>query len=133
DARVHEATALGDELRQSAAARVQQRYAAEGFDAATVAMHVRSRSPGEVDVVFDIDEGPALRLSAIALPGTLPLPEAEVRKAIDMAPGDRYTRERQRRAQTAVVRLLRKRHYYEVQVSSVWEPLEDHRGVLHVA
>ena len=129
-ARVHEGTAFTDDQREYAVSRLQARYAAEGFEAATVTIAVHPRSPGEVDVILSIAEGPALRISAIGIVGTLPLPQDEVRARIGLAVGDRYTHAQQRQAQTAIVRLLRQQRYYEAEVSSSWERAADYTGVL---
>jgi outer membrane protein insertion porin family len=130
-ARLREGMVFTDDARQAALSRLRERYAAEGFEAATVAMEVCPRSPGEVDVVVRIDEGPPLLIDAIDVAGALPLSEDEVREASGLEAGDRYTRARQRRAQTAIVRLFRERQYYEADVSSAWVPAAaGHRGVL---
>ena len=113
---------LTDELRTTAVSRVRERYAAEGFEAATVTMEVCPRSPGEVDVVFLIDEGPPLLIDAIDIAGTLPLPADEVRDAIGVEAGDRFTRAEQRHAQTAIVRLFREQAATTRSTSSsTWE------------
>jgi len=131
-ARLREGTVLTDDLRESAATRIRERYAAEGFEVATVTMDVCPRSSGEVDVTFLIDEGPPLLIDAVDIAGTLPLPlpRADVRDAIGIKIGDRYTRAKQRQAQTAIVRLFRDKLYYEVDVSSKWEHLLEHSGLL---
>jgi outer membrane protein insertion porin family len=132
-ARVREGTALTDDLREYAVARLRERYATEGFEVATVTLDVRTRSPGEVDVIFHLDEGPPLRIDRIDIDGLLPLPQADVRDVIGLKAGGRYTRAQQRRAQTAIVRLFREKQYYEVEVDDTWEHGADHSGVLRFA
>src|SRR6202158_586131 len=128
--RLYEGTALTDELRDYAVQRVRDRYAEEGFDAASVTTTVQERSPGEVDVVFYITEGTPLRVGSVAIVGDIPISKDEVRAAIAIEDGDRYVRSKQREAQAAIVRLFRAKHYYEVQVSSGWEADEGKRGIL---
>jgi outer membrane protein insertion porin family len=129
--RLRESMALTGKLRNYSVDRIRKRYVAEGFDAARVEAEVRTRSPGEVDVIFHIDEGKPLRVGIVEIEGPLPLPENEVRKAIGMGVGDRYARDRQRTAEKAVVRLLRDRGYYEVEVESKWERKPGEVGRLH--
>src|SRR5579862_131838 len=129
-ARLHETAVLTDEMRDAAMSRLRERYAAEGFEAANVTIDVCPRSPGEVDVVVQIDEGPPLVIEAVELAGVLPLPEADVRSAARIEAGDRFTRAKQRQAQTAIAKLFRERRYYEVEVSSAWERNAAHAGIL---
>ena len=128
--RLHANMALTDELLEYSVRHMKARYAAEGFDAATVDAEVRTRSPGEVDVIFHITEGAPLRVGAIELAGTLPVPEEQIRKVIDIRRGDRYVREHQRKAEKAIVRLLREEKFYEVNADSVWEPGQGRLGTL---
>jgi outer membrane protein insertion porin family len=129
--RLRESMALTGKLRNYSVDRIRKRYAAEGFDAARVEAEVRTRSPGEVDVIFHIDEGKPLRVGIVEIEGPLPLPENEVRSAIGIGVGDRYARDRQRTAEKAVVRLLRNRGYDEVEVKSKWEREPGEVGRLH--
>ncbi len=127
---LRESMALTDAVRNSAVERMRRRYASEGFDQAEIHAEVRPSAPGEVDVVFRITEGQPLRVAAIAFEGSLPMAEHDVRKIAKIETGDRYVRERQRAAEKAIVHLFRDRHYYEVQVSSRWEPGADRNGIL---
>jgi len=128
--RLYEGAALTDDLRDYAVQRVRDRYVEEGFDAATVSAAVQERSPGEVDVIFYIDEGDPLRVGSVAIAGDLPIPAADIRAAVKVKDGDRYVRAKQREAQAAIVRLFREKHYYEVQVNGSWELGEGRRGIL---
>ncbi|MFI5397279.1 MAG: POTRA domain-containing protein [Candidatus Binatia bacterium] len=130
--RLRESMALTGKLRDYSVERIQKRYVAEGFDASRVEAEVRTRSPGEVDVIFHIDEGEPLRVGVVEVEGTLPLPEGEVRKLIGIRVGDRYARDRQRAADKAVVRRLRDKGYYEAEVESKWQRGLGEAGTLHV-
>lgn len=129
-ARVHEGVVLTDELRAAAVVRLRQRYGAEGFDTVRVMAVVRARTPGEVDVTFRIDAGPPLRVGAIEIEGGLPVSQDKIRKALDIEAGDRYVRAQQRKAQGAIVKLLRRDQYFEADVSSRWERGAANIGIL---
>jgi outer membrane protein insertion porin family len=121
---------FSEELRDYALGRIRDRYQREGFDAAQIAATIREQSPGEVDLIFDIDEGKPLRVGTIDINGKLPVAAEKVRKALGIKTGDRYARDKQRAAEKAIVRLLRRAGYYEVQVDSDWKVTEDKRGTL---
>lgn len=127
---VRESMVLTDSLRDYSVERIRDRYVSEGFDQVHISADVRPSSPGEVDIVFHIQEGTPLRVGAIVFEGSLPAAEQDVRKAIKIKAGDRYVRQQERDAHKAIVRLFRDRHYYEVQVSSKWEPSADRTGTL---
>lgn len=123
---------LTEKLQRYAVRRIQELYVAQGFDGAHVTLEVRPRSPGEVDVVFVINEGLPLRIAAIDVKGVLPLPAEAVLKAAGLHVGDRYERDRVRNAEKAIVALLRDHRYYEVQVDTKWEPAAARTGTLRV-
>ena len=128
--RLRENMALSDRLRDYSVDRIRRLYVAEGFDAVRVTADVRTRSPGEVDVSFRIEEGRPLRVAAVVIDGAPPLPEKDLRKVIDIRVGARFLRERQRGAEKALVRLLRERHYCEAEVASEWQEGADKSGTL---
>jgi outer membrane protein assembly factor BamA len=128
--RIRENMALTDKLRDYSVRHLEARYAADGFDAASIEAEVRTRSPGEVDVIFHIAEGAPLRIGAIELTGTLPVPEEQIRKVLGLRVGDRYVRERQRKAEKAIVQLLREKSFYEAEVESTWQPGQDKSGTV---
>lgn len=128
--RLRENMALTDKLRDYSVRRLKARYAAEGFDAASIEAEVRPRFPGEVDVFFHIVEGAPLRIGAIELAGTLAVPEDRIRGVLGLRVGDRYARKRQHKAEQAIVRLLRERSFYEADVESTWHPGPDKSGSL---
>ena len=130
-ARLREGTVVTEDQQRSAASRLRERYAAEGFDAAQVTLAQRTLSPGEVDVTFRIVEGPPLVIGAIDIEGTLPVPADEVRAHLGLKPGARYVRGKRRQAEANVVRFFRAKQYYEVEVDARWEGGEPHRGILH--
>jgi|GEM_PF-596386 len=70
---------------------LQSYYRRRGYLAAqvdSVRTDAVPKSEEKVDVKFFLTEGPLARLSAIALEGTSPLSEAEVRKVLKQKPGD---------------------------------------------
>ncbi len=128
--RIRENAPLTPALRDYSVRRITQRYDAEGFADAAVSVRVQTETPGEVDVIFDIDEGQPLRVGAVEVEGQLPIASNDVRRTIEIHAGDRYRRERQRDGTKAVVTLFRERRYYEVQVDSKWEVDADKTGTL---
>jgi len=128
--RLRENMALTDKLRDYSVDRIRRRYVAEGFVAVRVTAEVRTRSPGEVDVVFHIDEGTPLRVGAVIIEGAPPVPEKDLRKAIGIHVGERYVHKQQRAAEKALVRLLRDRRYCQAEVSSAWEEGTAGAGIL---
>ncbi|MFN8628223.1 MAG: BamA/TamA family outer membrane protein [Candidatus Binatia bacterium] len=128
--RLRENMALTDRLRDFSVDRIRERYVAEGFDSARVTADVRTRSPGEVEVIFRIVEGRPLRVAAVLIDGAPPLPEEGLRKAIGIRVGARYVLARRRGAEKALVALLRERRYCEAEVTSEWEEGSDRFGTL---
>jgi outer membrane protein insertion porin family len=127
---LRESAVLTDELRDYAVERMRKKYVSEGFDDARVTAEVRPHAPGEVDVVFHIQEGAPLRVGAVVIEGQLPIREQSVRKALKIRVGDRYRQEQERAADKAVLRLFRDRRFYEAEVNSKWEPEADKTGTL---
>jgi outer membrane protein insertion porin family len=127
---LRESVVLTEELREYSVERIRAKYASEGFNAARVSVELRPRAPGEVDVIFHIEEGVPLRVVAIVIAGQLPVQQEEIRKAIKIRVGERYRREEERAADKAVLQLLRERHFYEAEVNSKWEPAPDGSGTL---
>lgn len=127
---LRESAVLTDKLRDYAVDRMSKKYVSEGFDNARVTADVRPHAPGEVDVVFHIQEGAPLRVGAIVIEGQLPIQEQQIRKAVKIRVGDRYRHEQERAADKAVLRLFRDRRFYEAEVNSKWEPTADRTGTL---
>jgi len=125
--RLHENSELTEKLRDDAVKRIRERYQKEGFETPTVDGEMRSRTPGELDITFRIDEGPPLQVRAIDIDGAGPVALDDVRHATGFRVGDRFVSARMRTAQAAIVRLYRTKHYYEVEVKSDWDPS---RGLL---
>jgi outer membrane protein insertion porin family len=119
--RLPDGSEVTEKLRDYAVKRLRERYQKEGFEATTVNVEMRTRTPGEVDITFRIDEGPPLRIRAVEIEGAGPVAVDDVRHAAGMRVGDRFVRAQMRTAQTAIVRLYRSKHYYEVEVKSDWE------------
>ncbi|MCK6556837.1 BamA/TamA family outer membrane protein [Candidatus Binatia bacterium] len=132
--RVRENALLNETLLDESAERVRRAYRHEGFESVRVEAEVNDRSPGEVDVIFRIDEGEPTLIVGIAVDGeaALPLPRAEVRKAIGLEVGDRHTRDGDRAAVKNLIQLFRRYDYYEVSVRSRWEPGVAATGTLHL-
>ncbi len=129
-ARLRPGMVLTPEVHEFALSRLRERYVAEGFEAPRIGSEVRAGRAGEVDVTFQIDEGPPLIISAIAIEGSVPVGDDEVRATLGVKAGDRYVRAKQRTAQMAVLRLLRSKQYYEAEVGSRWERGEGQQGLL---
>jgi outer membrane protein insertion porin family len=127
---LRESMVLTDELREYSVNRISKKYVSEGFDEAHVRAEISPRAPGEVDVIFHIEEGMPLRVAAIVIEGQLSIGEQEIRRAIKIRIGERYRREQQRAADKAVLQLLRDKHYYEAEVNSKWEATLDRTGTL---
>jgi outer membrane protein insertion porin family len=119
--RLRESMALTDKLLDHAVQRLQHRYVDEGFANVTVTPEVRTRAPGEVDVVFRIVEGQPVRIVSIDIDGLQAVPMEEAKDALKIEAGDRYTRAGQRKAEQALLRFLRARQYYEATVDGSWE------------
>ena len=128
--RLRESMPLSDELLEYSVQRLRERYVAEGFDAVGVHADVQPEVPGEVDVIFRIEEGEPLRVGAVAIDAGLPLSTDKIRDAAHVSLGERYQRDKQRAAEKAIVTLFREEGYYEVEVDSKWELGPAHRGTL---
>ncbi|MBI3621355.1 MAG: outer membrane protein assembly factor BamA [Nitrospirae bacterium] len=87
---------VGDEFDrerlQTALVRLQQFYTRQGY-MQTRATPTVATQPNQADIrlVITIDEGPPALIGALTLAGRLGLPEADVRRRIDLHPGGRYT------------------------------------------
>jgi outer membrane protein insertion porin family len=128
--RLREGMTLSDELRESAVQHLHERYVAEGFEDAQIAPYTSTRSPGETDITFRIHEGDPLRISAVDIQGSVPISQDDLRDAIKIKSGDRYVREQLRTADKAVLRLLRRKQFYEAEVESQWQRGEGKSGHL---
>jgi outer membrane protein insertion porin family len=128
---LRESEVLTEKLREYSVDRVRKKYVSEGFNAARVTVELRPRAPGEVDVIFHIEEGVPLRVADIVIAGRLPVRQEEIRNAINIRVGERYRSEAGRAADKAALRLLREKHYYEAQVGSKWEAGPDGTGTVH--
>jgi len=129
-ARLHEGTALTDELRDGAVTRLRERYVAQGFETVRVTSVVVTRSPGEVDLTIRIHEGPPLEIVAIEIDGELPIGVDELRKALPISVGDRFVAAERRTAQAALVARLRREGYYEADVEATWARGAGYGGTL---
>jgi len=127
---LRESMVLTNKLCEYSVDRIRKKYVSEGFDEARVGVEVRARVPGEVDVIFHIQEGTPLRVAAIVIEGQSPIGKQEIRRAIKIHVGERYRREQERAADKAVLRLFRDKRYYEAEVNSKWEPTPDKTGAL---
>ncbi|MEQ9460819.1 MAG: outer membrane protein assembly factor BamA [Phycisphaeraceae bacterium] len=79
------------------AAAIRQYYRARGYLDARVGWRL-DLSPDQTDaiVTFDIEEGPQYRVGDIRIEGVTLFPDAQVRRYLQLLPGDYYSQERAR-------------------------------------
>jgi outer membrane protein insertion porin family len=114
---------------EAARQRVLTRYEQSGYPHAAIRTSV-NESHGDVEVHFDIDEGTALRIAAVAVTGDTGLPAAELQGALRSWVGKPRRREAARDATREVLKRLRAAGFYDADVDAEWVPSDDDRGVL---
>jgi outer membrane protein insertion porin family len=117
------------DLIDPARQRVLDRYHEMGFPDARIDARV-DRHDGEVDLKFQVREGPPLIIDAVAIEDESGQWTEVLRKEVEGLDGKRFTRDAQRKAEKKLTRKLRKEKYYEVRVSSDWRQTGDHGGTL---
>lgn len=121
---------LTPEAQQYAIGRIRERYQTEGFPGVTVDGRVSPVAPGEVDVVFDIVEGPPVLLAAVEILGA-PEPLLErLRHVVELDAGDRYVKTTQAQVAKEMIGILRDQRHYEARVGSAWKPGSLNQGRL---
>jgi len=131
--RLQEGSPVNDALRDYAATRLVEHYKEQGFPSVQVQTHMQSLVAGEVDITFEIEEGPPLLVAAITFRGdTSALPPDRLRQAISFAEGSRYSKEGIHGAEKSIRRLFREHSYFEAEIEADWVILEQHSGRLEV-
>ena len=129
-ARMREGTVLRDGQAADAATRLQRYYVERGFEAVQVTPVVQPALPGDVDVTFQIDEGPATIVDRVDITGDFPVPGEELLDESELESGDRFERRLLRRSQEAIIHRLRDERYYEADVATEWTPTGPQHGTL---
>ncbi len=129
-ARIREGTVLRDGQAADAAVRLQRYYLERGFEAVRVTPVIQPAVPGDVDVTFQIDEGPATIVDRVEVTGELPVAADELLDESELEPGDRFERRLLRRSQEAIIHRLRDERYYEADVTTQWTPTAPQHGTL---
>ena len=123
---------LGNPLTQSgvdrAVVRIRRKYIEQGFDAVRVAPELREFSPGEVNVIFIIDEGEPLVVEEIVVEGEPPDDDFEVHDYVTFTAGDQLIQAEVEESSRRLREAIRKWGYYEGRVSSRWERAGGRRG-----
>lgn len=109
--------------------RLRTRYRQLGYPDAQVRHRLRRR-PGEVDIVFTIDEGEPTQIAAVVVTGTTGLPPRELEHQLRRFVGKPHDRNAARDGERMLLRALRRAGYYDVQIDSDWTPTAAHAGVL---
>jgi outer membrane protein insertion porin family len=106
-----------DEARR----RILDRYEKIGFVGTRIDVLEEERRPGEIDLVFEVDEGIPLTIVSVEIEGDPGLWKSRPPRAIRRLVGQRRTRELQRRSERLLLRELRKAGYFEARVDADWE------------
>jgi outer membrane protein insertion porin family len=127
-----------DSALHAAAQRLEKLYSERGWALTTVTPVATQSAPGTLDVVFQIVEGPKVRVSKVALEGVAPERQKALRKALPLKPKNiitrfsgtsLYTRERLDRAVEAAESYYFDRGYIEAKVEPVVVFSDDRRTV----
>jgi outer membrane protein assembly complex protein YaeT len=121
---------LSAEAREYATDRVRERYEAAGFPNVIVESESRVVAAGEVDIFFHIDEGAPLLISSVEFKGVTERLLVDLKDAVELEVGDRYSKAGGDDAVKAAVMELRDHRYYEARVEARWNQLSPSTGVL---
>lgn len=113
------------ELLASDVGVIQNMYRRAGFENVQVQGHKDQASQQEVDVTFDIEEGPRYPISAIIFSGNVELEEGDLRKGIGIKEGDIYTPAGAEQARSALMELYYAEGFPEIRVDDIQERADD--------
>jgi outer membrane protein insertion porin family len=121
------------------AQKIKDAYSEQGYAKAQVASHTEASGPGQVQVVFDIKEGPKLRVREIRFHGNQHIPPGALRKVMKSKTSGflrsgTYKPGQLEQDETAIRLAMRSRGYKDADVDSIRPvTLPGERGVaLHV-
>lgn len=116
------------DLLEDARANIEALLKRQGYDKATAPFtSVLSPDGRTLVVTFTINRGARHYVDHLELPSGLTVPEAVIRKLVDLAPGDVFDRTRFERGVVAVVDEYRRRGYYQVVAEPATEAVSARR------
>jgi outer membrane protein insertion porin family len=119
-ARIREDELLSAPKMAAAADRVRTLYEDRGFPDTDVTITPRTQEAGRIVVHIRIQEAEPILIDDVDVRG-LPESVVETDDILGLRKGDRFTAARAKTAREALVRALRKRSYYEVEVREAHE------------
>ena len=130
--RLQEGSPLTEALREYGVQRLIDHYTEQGFPAVQVHADVQALVPGEVDLTFELEEGTPLTIASMPFVGDIQIPVEELRKAVSIAVGSRYSKPEAQAAAKTLRRVLRRHDFYEAEVYTSWALSGAHEGTLEV-